>query len=400
MLAVGWQTPRPSPAESAAACPPAMLSLSIALLASFVVVGLIVRLSRRADSAWNDHDMQDVQKFHSRPVPRVGGVGVAAGLLAIAVWVAATGGGPTREIALVIACGLPALLAGLAEDVTKRVGVRVRLAATMLSGLLAFFLLGAQLRGVVFPGFDWLMTFTAFSLLFTMVAVAGVANAVNIIDGYNGLASVVVIITLLSLAYVGWKVDDNLVVSVALGGIGALLGFFLWNWPRGLIFLGDGGAYFIGYLVAVLSFLLVSRHRGVVSPWYPFLLFIYPVFETLFSIWRKRLVRGVSPGIPDGLHLHMLVFRRLVRWAVGRRDAASLTLRNSLTAPYLWLLSSLAAVPATLLWRHPHALQACVAVFCLVYVWLYLRLVRFRAPRWLLLHGARGGALSRFKDEL
>ena len=121
------------------------------------------------------------------------------------------------------------------------------------------------------------------------------------------------------------------------------LGFLLWNWPRGLIFLGDGGAYFIGYLVAVLSFLLVARHRGVVTPWYPFLLFIYPVFETLFSIWRRKVVRGASPGLPDGLHLHQLVFRRLVRWAVGRKDAASLTLRNSLTAPYLRLLSRMAS---------------------------------------------------------
>ena len=92
-------------------------------------------------------------------------------------------------------------------------------------------------------------------------------------------------------------------------------------------------------------------------------------------------MRGASPGMPDGLHLHMLIFRRLVRWAVGRRDAASLTLRNSLTAPYLWLLSSLAAIPATLFWRSPHVLQAFVALFCVLYVWLYLRLVRFRAPR-------------------
>jgi hypothetical protein len=121
------------------------------------------------------------------------------------------------------------------------------------------------------------------------------------------------------------------------------------------------------------------------------------VFETLFSIWRKRVVRGASPGVPDGLHLHMLVFRRLVRWSVGRRDAASLTLRNSLTAPYLWLLSSVAALPATLLWRYPHALQASVALFCVAYLWLYLRLVRFRAPRHLLLHG-RNGHISRFRD--
>ncbi len=377
-----------------------MVSLALAFIVSLFVSGSIVRLSRIRSLAWDDDDLQSVQKFHAGAVPRVGGLSIAAGLALLLGWIAYSQSGPAAEFLLVLLCGTPALLAGLTEDLTKRVGVKVRLAATALGGVLAFFLLNAQLREVQFPGLDWLMTFTAFSLLFTAVAVAGVANAVNIIDGYNGLASVVVMITLLSLAYVGWQVGDSLVVSVALGTVGALLGFFLWNWPRGLIFLGDGGAYFIGYLVAVLSFLLVSRHRGVVSPWYPFLLFIYPVFETLFSIWRKRVVRGASPGVPDGLHLHMLIFRRLVRWAVGRRDAASLTLRNSLTAPYLWLLSSLAALPATLFWRYPHVLQFFVALFCVLYVWLYLRLVRFRSPRWMQIRSRPGGALSRFKDGL
>ena len=375
-----------------------MVSLVLAFLVSLIVSGLIIRLSRSRARPWDDHDLRSVQKFHAGAVPRVGGLAIVLGLAALAAWVAISRTGPAAEFARVLLCGSPALIAGLLEDFTKQVGIRTRLLATAASGVLAFFVLGAQLSEVQLPGLDWLMTFTAFSLLFTALAVAGVANAVNIIDGYNGLASVVAMITLLSLAYVGWQVGDNLVVSVALGGVGSLLGFFVWNWPRGLIFLGDGGAYFVGYLVAVLSFLLVARHRGVVSPWYPFLLFIYPVFETVFSIWRKRVVRGASPGVPDGLHLHMLIFRRLVRWAVGRRDAASLTLRNSLTAPYLWALSSVAALPATLLWRHPPALQAAVALFCLVYVWLYLRLVRFRAPRWLVMRSKRGGALSRFRD--
>ena len=377
-----------------------MVSLALAFMVSLFFSGVIIRLSRSRALAWDDHDLQGVQKFHAGAVPRVGGLAIALGLAALAGWVAYSRSGPAAEFALVLLCGAPALVAGLLEDFTKQVGIKTRLLATAASGALAFFLLGAQLGEVQLPGLDWLMTFTWFSLLFTAVAVAGVANAVNIIDGYNGLASVVAMISLLSLAYVGLQVGDNLVVSVALGGIGALLGFFVWNWPRGLIFLGDGGAYFVGYLVAVLSFVLVARHRGVVSPWYPFLLFIYPVFETLFSIWRKRVVRGDSPGVPDGLHLHMLIFRRLVRWAVGRRDAASLTLRNSLTAPYLWLLSSLAALPATLFWRYPHALQAFVAVFCVLYVWLYLRLVRFRAPRWLVIRSRPGGPLSRFKDGL
>ena len=376
-----------------------MTSLAIAFLVSFLTTGVIIRLSRTRLLAWTDHTT-GVQKFHVQDVPRVGGLGVVAGLAMLALWVSITGLGPARELWLLLLCGLPALVAGFAEDVTRRVGVKARLFATMAAGAMAFFLLDAQLKEVALPGLDWLMTFTAFSLLFTMFATGGVANAVNIIDGYNGLAAVVAAAILLSLAYVAWQVGDNFVVSSALAATGALLGFLLWNWPRGMIFLGDGGAYFIGYVVATLSLLLVARHRGVVSPWYPFLLCIYPVFETLFSIWRKLVVRGVSPGMPDGLHLHMLVFRRLVRWAVGRRDAASLTLRNSLTAPYLWLLSSLAALPATLLWRYPHALQVAVGVFCLLYIWLYWRLVRFKAPRWMVLRSARGGPLSRFRDKL
>ena len=375
-----------------------MISFAISLFVSFAVTGLIVRASRHTALPWDDHQLVGAQKFHARAVPRVGGLGVVLGLLALTGWVAITGRGPARELGLILLCGAPAFGAGLVEDITKRVGVKTRLAATMLSGALAFFFLDARLSAVALPGLDWLMTFTAFSLAFTMVAAGGLANAVNIIDGYNGLTAVVSSVMLVSLAYVAWQVGDNLIVSIALAGTGALIGFLLWNWPRGMVFLGDGGAYFVGYLLAVLSIMLVARHRGVVSPWFPFLLCIYPVFETFFSIWRKRVVRGMSPGVPDGLHLHMLVFRRLVRWAVGRRDAASLTLRNSLTAPYLWALSSIAALPATLLWRHPPALQAAVALFCLVYVWLYLRLVRFRAPRWLVMRSKRGGALSRFRD--
>jgi UDP-N-acetylmuramyl pentapeptide phosphotransferase/UDP-N-acetylglucosamine-1-phosphate transferase len=375
-------------------------SLFIAFAVSLIVSGLIVRIARSHVLAWEDHDLDGVQKFHATPVPRVGGLGIALGVAVLALWAWLTASPLATEMTLLLACGLPPLLTGLLEDFTKQVGVRLRLAATALSGVLAFFLLGAQLREVMLPGLDWLMTFTWFSLLFTAVAVAGVANAVNIIDGFNGLAAAVSAITLLSLAYVGWQVGDALVVSMALAGVGALLGFLLWNWPRGLIFLGDGGAYFVGYLVAVLSFLLVARHRGVVSPWYPFLLFIYPVFETLFSIWRRKVVRGSSPGLPDGLHLHQLVFRRMVRWAVGRKDAASLTLRNSLTAPYLWILSSMAALPATLFWRYPFVLMGFVAAFCVMYVWLYLRLVRFRALRFLMIRSRQGGALSRFKDGL
>jgi UDP-GlcNAc:undecaprenyl-phosphate GlcNAc-1-phosphate transferase len=378
-----------------------MTSFFVTFFASLVITGFVVRISRsRGAMPWDDNQLVGgVRRFHAVVVPRVGGAAIALAMLALAARVAWSDRALVEPVLLLLAAGLPAFLAGLLEDVTKRVGVVPRLVATMVSGLLAFLFIGAEVRRTDIGFLDPWLVYTLASVALTMFITGGVANAVNLIDGYNGLASVVASAMFLSLAYVGLQVNDSLIVTLALGTAGALLGFLMWNWPRGLIFLGDGGAYFVGYLLAVLCILLVARHPQV-SPWYALVLFIYPVWETIFSMWRRGYVRGANPGLPDGLHLHTLVFRRLVRWAVGRREAAHLTLRNSLTAPYLWALSSFAVVPASLLWRHTLALQIVAALFCVLYGWLYARLVRFRAPRWLVLRSRRGGPLSRFSDKL
>jgi len=106
---------------------------------------------------------------------------------------------------------------------------------------------------------------------------------------------------------------------------------------------------------------------------------VYPVFETVFSIYRRKVVRDTSPGLPDALHLHTLVFRRIVRWA-GGREAEALVRRNSATSPYLWLLCSASVIPAVLFWRHTYVLMGFTLGFAVLYVWLYRRIVRFRTP--------------------
>ncbi|BCF98045.1 hypothetical protein PPGU19_026140 [Paraburkholderia sp. PGU19] len=131
--------------------------------------------------------------------------------------------------------------------------------------------------------------------------------------------------------------------------------------------LGDVGADFTGFMLGELPIVLVMRNRDV-SAWYPVLLFMYPIFEMCFSIYRKKFIRGMSPGIPDGVHLHMLVYKRLMRWAVVARTARELTRRNSLTSPYLKLLCLLAVVPATLFWRRTLHLFCFAVVFALTYV--------------------------------
>ncbi|CAB3940074.1 Phospho-N-acetylmuramoyl-pentapeptide-transferase [Achromobacter ruhlandii] len=188
---------------------------------------------------------------------------------------------------------------------------------------------------------------------------------------------------LAGFAYVSFYLGDRFLLIVALSTLGGVIGFLVWNYPRGHIFLGDGGAYFLGFIIGELSVLMLARHPQV-SAWFPLLLCIYPVFETLFSIYRKKWLRGRSPGAPDGVHLHMLIYKRLVRWAIGSREMRHQTQRNSMTSPYLWLLSSLAVIPAVLFWQQPYILMLFTAVFSATYIVLYRKLVLFRMPKWMI----------------
>jgi UDP-N-acetylmuramyl pentapeptide phosphotransferase/UDP-N-acetylglucosamine-1-phosphate transferase len=179
--------------------------------------------------------------------------------------------------------------------------------------------------------------------------------------------------------------------------IGAIGGFLLWNYPRGLIFLGDGGAYLIGFVIAELSVLLVARNPSV-SAWFPLLLSFYPIFETLFTMYRRIVIGKRHPGLPDAAHLHQLIYRRIVRWAIGSDSEADKTRRNALTSPYLWFLSSLAVGPAEVFWDNTMLCGLSVMIFALVYVVLYQRIVRRRYPSWLVLRKRHSSAFAKAEE--
>ncbi|PXW97070.1 UDP-N-acetylmuramyl pentapeptide phosphotransferase/UDP-N-acetylglucosamine-1-phosphate transferase [Sphaerotilus hippei] len=352
-------------------------------LVAFLATLLIVRSASSHAHLSGDTDKDQPQKFHARVVPRIGGVGIVVGVLAGAMlmmqkqaegWLFMTG---------LVACGLIAFSAGLIEDFTKRVTPRQRLLATVVAAAMAAWLLDAVIPKTGIPGLDDLLLIAGVPVALTLLAVAGVANSVNIIDGFNGLASMCVAIMLAAVAYVAFQVGDTTIMNCALITLGAVLGFFVWNYPLGLIFLGDGGAYFLGFWVAELGILLVCRNEAV-SPIFPLLLCAYPIFETLFTMYRRRVIRGRPVGLPDATHLHSLIYRRLMRWAVGKRDASNMLRRNSMTSPYLWVLCSLSVCPAVLWWDDGSTLSIMLLVFCASYVALYRAIVRFRTPRVLL----------------
>jgi UDP-N-acetylmuramyl pentapeptide phosphotransferase/UDP-N-acetylglucosamine-1-phosphate transferase len=272
------------------------------------------------------------------------------------------------------------------------VSPRCRLFFTTVAAGLGIALLGAKLTHTGVPAFDTLLAFTPLAAALTLFAVAGLANAINIIDGFNGLASMSVLTMLSVIAYVSFQVGDMALFTVAITLAGAVLGFMFWNYPLGLIFLGDGGAYFLGFCVAELLLLLLIRNPSV-SPMLALLLCIYPVFETGFTVAR-RLVRGGtgSAFAPDALHLHSLVHRRLVRSALFARGERRSSTLNAMTAPYLWALCLLSVLPCMLWWRDGQVLFLFALAFVIAYLGLYRTIVSFRTPKWLRLRQS-GGAL-------
>ncbi|MBB2484244.1 glycosyl transferase [Mitsuaria sp. WAJ17] len=366
-----------------------MLTFFLPLLASAVLTLLVLKSAGVHSHLSTDGDLSGPQKFHARPVPRIGGVGMYAALWLMVAWAHFRGeAGIARFGTGILLCGVPAFAFGLIEDLTKRVSPPVRLLATSVSAALGVAFLSAAITRTDIPGLDLLVSTGLGALLATIFAVAGVANAVNIVDGFNGLSTMCVSLMLMAIGYVAYEVHDRELLFWSVAGVGAILGFFVWNFPAGLIFLGDGGAYFLGFFLAELGIVLISRYEQV-SPLFPLMVCIYPVFETVFSIYRRKFIRSVPPGLPDGIHLHSLIYRRVMRWASGQTDARHLTRRNSMTAPYLWALCTLSLIPALLFWDSSRMLAACIVLFGFVYVVIYWRIVRFRTPRWLAPHRRR-----------
>lgn len=363
----------------------------VSFLLSAAICGAIVYL-RPYHQRYSIDALSDFPgKVHASPSPRIGGLAIFGGAIAGALWY----GFHVESLGLaLILCALPAFLGGIAEDLTKRVSTVARLVLTFAGAAIAFFVLDARITTLDMPYSGVVLALAIPSLLFTMFAVGGYAHATNIVDGLNGLAGLVALIVLAAIAWVAGQVGDAPVVAIALVAMGAVAGFLVWNFPRGVLFLGDGGSYFLGFLVAELAVLLAFRNSEV-SPWFALTALLYPVCETIFSSYRRR-VRGQGAMDADGLHLHTLVYKRLVR-----RGGKGTTRQNATATLYLAALCAALVLPAAALWNNTAALQGIAVAFTVFYVILYQGLVRFRFPRWLSARGSvHNGAKRARRAEL
>ena len=360
-----------------------MLVLLCAFFSATIATLLIIRYQHIHGRYTGDHDVTGIQKFHESPVPRIGGLAIFVGL---AFAVAADYFKDINYFITVgtfLLCMIPAFGIGLTEDITKKAGVKIRLLFSLFSALLVCYVLNIRINRIDVIGIDYLLLNVRFvSIVLTCFAITGISNAYNIIDGFNGLASMVAILALLAIAYVALSFGDILIIHLCLIMIGAIAGFFIWNYPRGLIFLGDGGSYLIGLWIGVLSVYLVSRHKEI-SPWFALLVNAYPILETLFTIYRRAIHQGKNPGMPDAIHFHTLLYRRILAPAQSRQGDHTSFAANAKTSPYLWVLSLIGVAPAMLWWNSTPILMVCAFIFTCLYIWIYKNIVRFKTPKYL-----------------
>jgi UDP-N-acetylmuramyl pentapeptide phosphotransferase/UDP-N-acetylglucosamine-1-phosphate transferase len=268
-------------------------------------------------------------------------------------------------------------MGGSIEDIIVRVSPFKRMISILESIVMMFVFLDIRIDFLGFTLVDYLLSNSIVSLLFTLLVVGGVVNAINIIDGYNGLLIGYSIAVLLAIAYVANILGDDLVIQLSLILIESLLGVFIFNFPFGKIFMGDGGAYFIGFMMAVIGLMLGNRNEEV-SHWFILLLFIYPLYETAFSVYRKKIVRNTSPSQPDGYHLHMMIYKRLVKRNFFKNNK---TLQNSMTSPFLWALSLVGIIPAVIWYDNQTMLIIWAFIFMIIYTIIYRRIVHFKFKR-------------------
>jgi UDP-N-acetylmuramyl pentapeptide phosphotransferase/UDP-N-acetylglucosamine-1-phosphate transferase len=365
-----------------------MILLILCAVVSAAVCAALLRLGRESAGRYS---LDTPQRFHFGDVPRLGGAAMFLSCTAGWAWMFLSEryfGVPNQipfsgaEAVTWWMVAVIGVAAGVIEDLTHQLRARARFVSTGLAALLATVLFGLAVPRTGIAGLDELWQHAAWLQVAAAIFVlAGLPHAFNIIDGYNGLAGTVALICCAAMAHVALQLGDRQLAAILLILAGATLGFLLLNYPHGLIFAGDGGAYLWGIVLGICSILLVQRHE-LVSPFFPILLLIYPTWETLFSIYRK-VVRGQSPSLADALHFHQLIYRRVVRQVFHDDHARRMLIRNNRTSPWLWGFTVLTVVPAVLFWRSTPILAAFTMLFIVSYLWAYHSIVRFRVQRWL-----------------
>lgn len=356
-----------------------MIGVVISFIISLTVAKVIIYTGEVHSQLTLDHDLSGIQKMHETPVPRVGGVAIFVSLVFTALYSANAGAVWSGFYAGLITALFFVFIGGLTEDLSKAVSPLVRMSFMLFAVLYAVYVSHSMplIHHMGHQSINYILRFDAIAVFLTCFAVIGISNAYNIIDGFNGLSTTAGIINIVGLAYLSAMVGDTTLLFVSLSLIAAILGFLIFNYPKGKIFLGDGGSYSLGFMISLISLNLTETYHHQISPYAILLLAVYPFTETVFSIVRRKLIHKTKAMAPDNLHLHQLIFDRCLPRGLP------LIQRNSGVMPIM-LLFMMPQLFMVIFYYHSNAIMLLGLLFYVVfYVHMYMRLIKFKVPRWL-----------------
>ncbi|MEY5099333.1 MAG: hypothetical protein RJA36_2052 [Pseudomonadota bacterium] len=333
------------------------------------VAGRYSMLAGRVD------DLTAIQAAHERLVPRIGGVAIFLTMSLATLIVAER---LYDDYVRFLAATSIIFLAGLLEDLGIRISPRVRLLAAVAASLSTISLLGVWLPRADVPLLDAALTWAVVGIPVTVLLTSGVSHAFNMIDGVNGLAGLCAVTTSVALAAIAHRAGAGSIVDLCLVVGAGVAGFLIWNFPHGKIFLGDAGAYTLGFVLSWFA-IAILLSNGAVTPWSMLLAFLWPVADMLHAIARRSR-RGTAAMAADRMHFHQLVMRLLRRHLLPghlRRHA------NSLTTVVISPFAIAPALAGVALWDRPIAALlvsiALIACFFLTYLGIiknYKRIAR------------------------
>lgn len=241
---------------------------------------------------------------HQTPISRLGGVALAAAFLVVAITVFVwfpVEGERLRTRLVIVASALAMFGLGLWDDL-KPLGAKKKLLGQILISVMVCFF-GVQIERFKNPFTDEIYDLGIWGSAITVLWLVALTNVINLIDGIDGLAAGIGLMMMALLAFVGQAGPLLFPVLVSAGMFGALLGFLRYNFPPAKIFMGDGGAYFVGFLIGILT--LVHSQKGtilaaLVAPLFALAL---PIVDVSLAILRRGL-KGLPIFRPDRKHLH------------------------------------------------------------------------------------------------
>ena len=272
-----------------------------AILFSFSVAFLLTPLARKLALRCNCLDFPDgKRKMHNMPIPYFGGLSILSGFLisVLSFSMFLTGSLPS-EIYVMLIGGMAICLVGLLDDIYDIRPIAKLGAQIAVAFFTVYF--GGEIEYTTVFGFSFHLGIFAFPI--TVIWILLIVNAVNLIDGLDGLASGVCAMESFALLVTSLIMGNSTCAVASAAICGATLGFLPYNVHRATIFMGDAGSMLIGYIMACISVFGLFKSQAIFSIVVPALIFALPVMDTVFAFCR-RIAKGGNPFKADKQHLH------------------------------------------------------------------------------------------------